>query len=97
MYKTIKVFFYIAVLGSTSCSFQQSIKFEDISFEAGVADVGVNSSGPSFIDYDNDGDIDIYVNTEYHGDGQGNRLYEIMGVEVLLMLQLREGQITRML
>ena len=66
MSKTIQVFFCIAILGSTSCSFQQPVQFEDISFNAGVADVAVNSSGPSFIDYDNDGDIDIYVNTEYH-------------------------------
>ncbi|MDC0586499.1 CRTAC1 family protein [Gammaproteobacteria bacterium] len=76
MSKIIQVFFYIAILGSTSCSGKQSIQFEDISFDAGVADVAVNSSGPSFIDYDNDGDIDIYVNTEYHGENQGNRLFE---------------------
>tara|TARA_B110000495_G_scaffold131877_1_gene115093 strand:- start:3973 stop:5628 length:1656 start_codon:yes stop_codon:yes gene_type:complete len=76
MSKIIQVFFYIAILGSTSCSKKQSIQFEDISFDAGVADVAVNSSGPSFIDYDNDGDIDIYVNTEYHGENQGNRLFE---------------------
>ena len=76
MSKIIQVFFYITILGSTSCSGKQSIQFEDISFDAGVADVAVNSSGPSFIDYDNDGDIDIYVNTEYHGENQGNRLFE---------------------
>ena len=52
------------------------IRFSDISFESGVADLAVNSSGPSFVDYDNDGDIDIYVVTEYHGANQGNRLFE---------------------
>ncbi|SVA32184.1 uncharacterized protein METZ01_LOCUS85038 [marine metagenome] len=52
------------------------IQFSDISFESGVADLAVNSSGPSFVDYDNDGDIDIYVVTEYHGTNQGNRLFE---------------------
>ncbi len=52
------------------------IQFSDISFESGVADLAVNSSGPSFVDYDNDGDIDIYVVTEYHGKNQGNRLFE---------------------
>jgi hypothetical protein len=76
MSKIIQLFFYITILGATSCSKKQSIQFEDISFDAGVADVAVNSSGPSFIDYDNDGDIDIYVNTEYHGENQGNRLFE---------------------
>ena len=52
------------------------IRFNDISFESGVADLAINSSGPSFVDYDNDGDIDIYVVTEYHGTNQGNRLFE---------------------
>ena len=52
------------------------IQFKDESYQSGVASEGVNSSGPTFIDYDNDGDIDIYVVTEYHGEGQGNRLFE---------------------
>jgi hypothetical protein len=38
--------------------------------------VGVNSTGPSFVDYDNDGDLDIYVSTEAHLKGHGNRLFE---------------------
>ena len=37
------------------------IQFKDESYQSGVASEGVNSSGPAFIDYDNDGDIDIYV------------------------------------
>ena len=55
------------------------IQFKDESYQSGVASEGVNSSGPTFIDYDNDGDIDIYVVTEYHGEGQGNRLFENQG------------------
>ena len=55
------------------------ILFKDDSFLRGVADEGVNSTGPSFVDYDNDGDIDIYVSTEYHGTNQGNRLFENNG------------------
>ena len=49
------------------------IRFEDESFRSGIASESVNASGPTFIDYDDDGDIDIYVVTEYHGEGQGNR------------------------
>ena len=55
------------------------IRFKDESFQSGIASESVNSSGPTFIDYDNDGDIDIYVVTEYHGEGQGNRLFENQG------------------
>jgi hypothetical protein len=91
MSKIIQVFFYIAILGSTSCSKKQSIQFEDISFDAGVADVAVNSSGPSFIDYDNDGDIDIYVNTEYHGENQGNRLFENDGSGYFIDVAVERG------
>ena len=91
MSKIIQVFFYIAILGSTSCSGKPSIQFEDISFDAGVADVAVNSSGPSFIDYDNDGDIDIYVNTEYHGENQGNRLFENDGSGYFIDVAVERG------
>ena len=91
MSKIIQVFFYITILGSTSCSGKQSIQFEDISFDAGVADVAVNSSGPSFIDYDNDGDIDIYVNTEYHGENQGNRLFENDGSGYFIDVAVERG------
>jgi len=52
------------------------IRFKDVAFEAGVADVAVNSTGPTFVDYDNDGDLDIYVPTEAHLEGHGNRLFE---------------------
>ena len=55
------------------------IRFKDESFQSGTASESVNASGPTFIDYDNDGDIDIYVVTEYHGEGQGNRLFENQG------------------
>ena len=91
MSKIIQVFFYITILGSTSCSGKPSIQFEDISFDAGVADVAVNSSGPSFIDYDNDGDIDIYVNTEYHGENQGNRLFENDGSGYFIDVAVERG------
>ncbi len=66
----------IIVSLSSPCVARSDIQFTDISFESGVADLAINSSGPSFVDYDNDGDIDIYVVTEYHGTNQGNRLFE---------------------
>ena len=69
----------LLALSLSACSIQTPIQFDDESYLRGVADEGVNSSGPSFVDYDNDGDIDIYVTTEYHGDNQGNRLFENNG------------------
>ena len=66
------------------------IRFKDESFQSGIASESVNASGPTFIDYDNDGDIDIYVVTEYHGEGQGNRLFENQGNRIFLdVAQLR--------
>ncbi len=66
------------------------IRFEDESFRSGIASESVNASGPTFIDYDDDGDIDIYVVTEYHGEGQGNRLFENQGDRIFVdVAQLR--------
>lgn len=58
---------------------RQPISFTDVSESAGVADVGVNATGPTFVDFDNDGDIDIFVSTESHMAGQGNRLWQNNG------------------
>ncbi len=52
------------------------IRFVDDAERAGVADRAVNSTGPTFVDYDQDGDLDIYVSTEAHLPGHGNRLFE---------------------
>lgn len=52
------------------------ISFTDRADELGVTDLAVNSTGPTFADYDEDGDIDIYIPTEAHLEGQGNRLFE---------------------
>ena len=60
------------------------IRFKDESFQSGIASESVNASGPTFIDYDDDGDIDIYVVTEFHGEGQGNRLFENQGNRIFV-------------
>jgi len=52
------------------------IRFQDISDTAGVTDMAVNSTGPAFADYDNDGDLDIYVPAEALAEGINNRLWE---------------------
>jgi hypothetical protein len=75
MKKTI-IFLAIISFFSTAHGSGSVIQFVDKSVHSGVADPGINGSGPTFVDYDNDGDIDIYVVTEYHGTNQGNRLFE---------------------
>ena len=52
------------------------IRFDDISKKSGIADEAINAAGPSFVDYDNDGDTDIYVSVEALADGLENRLWE---------------------
>ncbi len=58
---------------------ESRLQFRDASESAGIADPAVNSTGPVFGDYDNDGDVDIYVPTEAHQPGQDNRLWENNG------------------
>lgn len=71
----MRVLLSLILLLVSACS-TAPIRFSDQAGAAGVSDRAVNSTGPTFVDYDNDGDIDIYVSTEAHQDGQGNRLFE---------------------
>jgi len=40
------------------------LRFVDEAAQRGVADSAVNSTGPTFGDYDNDGDLDVFVPVE---------------------------------
>ncbi len=73
-----EIFCLSLLLSLTVCA-ESPISFSDQAEALGMADLAVNSTGPSFVDYDNDGDLDIYVPTEAHQPGQGNRLYENLG------------------
>lgn len=55
---------------------EAQIKFKDVSAQAGVIDKAVNATGPAFADYDQDGDLDIFVSTEAIGAGIALRLWE---------------------
>ncbi len=63
------------------------IQFVDMSQETGVADMAVNSTGPAFADYDNDGDLDIYVPAE----SLANRLWENDGSGKFRNVALERG------
>jgi hypothetical protein len=53
-------------------------KFEDVTAPAGLDAIGLWSTGPTFVDIDNDGDLDLYVcvtaspNLLYINDGKGH-------------------------
>ena len=52
------------------------IGFIDETVARGVQDLAVNSTGPTFGDYDNDGDLDIFVPVEDLAPGLADRLFE---------------------
>lgn len=65
------------VLAGTSASWAKTpIKFTEIGKKAGISDPEVNGTGPAFADYDQDGDMDIFVSTEAIGPGIALRLWE---------------------
>lgn len=75
MYLRLIATLIIFSAGSASAE-QQSITFSDASDSSRVTDMAVNSTGPAFADYDNDGDLDIYVPAEALAEGINNRLWE---------------------
>ena len=52
------------------------IHFTDEAQRRGVQDLAVNSTGPTFGDYDNDGDLDLFVPVEDLAPGLADRLFE---------------------
>ncbi len=52
------------------------IHFTDEAQRRGVQDLAVNSTGPTFGDYDNDGDLDLFVPVEDLAPGLTDRLFE---------------------
>lgn len=73
-----RLFTFIAAYLTAHSALAESppILFEDVSDSVGVSDLAVNGSGPAFADYDNDGDLDIYVAGEALAEGLNNRLWE---------------------
>ncbi len=64
------------VLQPASVFGASSIRFKEVGEKAGIADLGTNAAGVAFTDYDNDGDVDIYVNVGASAPGVQNRLWE---------------------
>ena len=53
-----------------------AIRFVDEAARRGVEDAGVNATGPTFADYDGDGDVDVFVPVEDLAPGLADRLFE---------------------
>jgi hypothetical protein len=51
----------LAALAYSSAAAETLIRFDDIAEAAGLGDSGLNGAGVAFSDYDNDGDVDIYI------------------------------------
>ena len=67
---------YLFVASSLAAAEETPVRFTDVSEQIGIADMAVNSTGPAFSDYDNDGDLDIYIPAEALAEGINNRLWE---------------------
>ena len=55
------------------------IEFDEVSKQAGIEDQGIDGAGIAFWDYDEDGDVDVYINNSDSNNshlGLRNRLYE---------------------
>jgi enediyne biosynthesis protein E4 len=55
---------------------QPPIRFADESVQRGVQDLAINATGPTFGDYDGDGDLDVFVPVEDLAPGLADRLFE---------------------
>ena len=58
---------------------QAQIQFDEVAEQAGIIDTGVDGAGVAFWDYDQDGDVDVYINnSDTIGDPLNlhNRLWE---------------------
>jgi hypothetical protein len=68
-----------------------SIRFTDEAQVRGVQDLAVNSTGPTFGDYDDDGDLDLFVPVEDLAPGLADRLYENDGKGVFRDVAAQRG------
>ena len=76
MFQSLLVIALIQVSAPVNSADRTPIRFTDSSDIAGITDMAVNSTGPAFADYDNDGDIDIYIPAEALTEEIDNRLWE---------------------
>jgi hypothetical protein len=66
----------LVVLPAFAAGPSSPLRFTDEAAARGVADPAVNSTGPTFGDYDNDRDLDVFVPVEDLAPGLADRLFE---------------------
>ncbi|MCU0758204.1 MAG: CRTAC1 family protein [Steroidobacteraceae bacterium] len=66
----------LVLTGGADAAQPPAIRFVDEARKRGVEDLAVNSTGPTFGDYDGDGDLDLFVPVEDLAPGLADRLYE---------------------
>ena len=74
-------YFIAAFVILLTCNVQAKspIEFDEVSKQAGIEDQGIDGAGIAFWDYDEDGDVDVYINNSDGNNshlGLRNRLYE---------------------
>jgi len=67
------------------------IRFKDEAAARGVQDLAVNATGPTFGDYDGDGDLDVFVPVEDLGPKLHDRLFENDGQGVFRDVAAERG------
>jgi len=84
------VFGLTALLAGSSNVQAAPLRFVDEAVQRGGADTAVNSTGPTFGDYDNDGDLDVFVPARV-GDGFGQLYVNAVNpaANTLIRVQLR--------
>ena len=75
----MRVFAAVAAVAAVLSTPAAAIKFKESGKAAGVDDPALNGTGPAFADYDQDGDVDVFVSTEAIGAGIALRLWENNG------------------
>ena len=97
----MKKFIVVVPLMALTCAGARGdalISFDNVAGSAGLADPGLNGAGVGFGDYDNDGDVDIYIS---NGDaatlefGIHNRLWENDGEGLFVDVAAKRGVANR--
>ncbi len=87
-----------SVLLSGAAMADTPIQFKDTTEQAGILESGINGAGVAFWDYDNDGDVDVYINNTDSDTmelGIHNRLWENDGTGKFTDVAAQRGVVNK--